>query len=182
MREMSTGFQFEIDAAQLSPCLLAKLVLDTGDINLWTGIGDLNYDGDTYLGAGNLIGITPVKETQNLEANGLRMTLNGIPSSYVSLALQEEYQNREVRLYFGVIDTAGNLDAIEIFGGIVDVMELNDTGDTASITVSCENELIRLRDPINRFLTPEDQKSRFPNDKGLDYVPTIQDKQIQWGL
>jgi len=42
--------------------------------------------------------------------------------------------------------------------------------------------LARFRaQPDTRRYTDADQQSRFPGDKGLEYVPSMQDKQIVWG-
>ena len=178
---MTTGFQTEIEAAQLSPCLLVKATLDSGVLALWSGIGSVTYGGQTYTGAGKLLGISEIKETQNLEAVGINVSLSGIPSDLISIALTEPYQGRQIVVYFGVLDNSRALSVIELFGGELDIIELRNDGQTGTITVKYESELIRLRDSINRFYTPEDQKVLYPNDKGLDYVPTLQDKEITWG-
>jgi hypothetical protein len=63
----------------------------------------------------------------------------------------------------------------------MDVMTLKDSWEKATISVNCENELIILENPkINRY-TPEDQAINFPNDKGLEYVASLQDQEILWG-
>jgi hypothetical protein len=60
-------------------------------------------------------------------------------------------------------------------------MTINDGADSLSITVSAENKLIILnRDKVLRY-TDQDQKRLFPNDKGLEYVASIQDKPLTWG-
>lgn len=182
MREMTTGFQTQIEAAQLSPCLLVKADLDSGVLALWSGIGTVSYGGQSYTGAGKLLGVSEIKETQNLEAVGISVTLSGIPSDLISIALTEPYQGRSLTVYFAVLDTTGAIiSAVVLFSGELDIMEIRNDGQSGTITVKCESDLILLREAVNRFYTPEDQKARYSNDKGLDYIPTLQDKEITWG-
>lgn len=72
-------------------------------------------------------------------------------------------------------------DPYTIFSGFMDVMVLKDNGSTATISVQCENELITLENPNTQRYTPEDQAINFPNDKGLEYVASLQDQEILWG-
>ena len=63
----------------------------------------------------------------------------------------------------------------------MDVMTITDTGDSISISLTVESELRALEKPSERRYTPEDQKIDYPFDKGFDFVPRLQDVQINWG-
>ena len=54
MRSLSSEMQAVATAETVRPILLIESDFDSGDINLWNGIGQLNYGGKTYIGAGNL--------------------------------------------------------------------------------------------------------------------------------
>jgi hypothetical protein len=114
-----------------------------------------------------------------MDAKGATLTMSGIPSSFLSLALQEPYQGRECRIYFGI--TSSPSDYVEVFSGELDQMNIEEQADSATISVTAENVLIKLERPVVRRFTNEDQKSRFPNDRGLEYVASLQDKEIFWG-
>lgn len=182
-RDISSGFQTEIEAQQLNPIILYKAEFDSGDLLLWTGYGDIDYDGDTYVGSGDLLKMSQVEETQDLVANGVTFELTGVNTSIVSLALNEEYQNRPITVYFGVLDDAGDLinDPYLMFKGVMDVMSISDDGSDSVIRVNTESELSDMREGRARNYTPEDQKSEYPNDKGLEFVPTVQDIVLTWG-
>lgn len=68
-----------------------------------------------------------------------------------------------------------------LFDGQMDKMNIQDSGDTANVTITCESKLITLQNPKVRRYTLEDQKLDFPNDKGLEFIPSLQDKVITWG-
>ncbi len=50
-RDITSGFSQEISAQRLAPIVLAKAEFDSGDVNLWSGYGNIIWNGDTYLGA-----------------------------------------------------------------------------------------------------------------------------------
>jgi hypothetical protein len=139
-----------------------------------------------------------------MEAKGAVLTVSGIASSFLSLALQEPYQGRTCIIYFGVVLTVENLlqesgfyllkedgekiilestgvTLTEIFAGELDQMNIEENVETATISITAENVLIKLNRPVVRRFTNEDQKSRFPSDIGLQYIATLQDREIFWG-
>ena len=63
----------------------------------------------------------------------------------------------------------------------MDLMNIDDGGQTCTISVSAESRLIDLDRTRERRYTSEDQKIDFPNDKGLEFIADLQDKEIIWG-
>jgi hypothetical protein len=95
------------------------------------------------------------------------------------VALQEPYQGRECRIYFGM--TSNPSAYVEVFSGELDQMNIEEAAETAVVSVTAENVLVKLERPVVRRFSDQDQKSRFPNDKGLEFVASLQDKDILWG-
>ena len=193
----------ELSKPLLEPFFTVELDFDSSPLYMWTGYGNLTIGDKTYLGAGQVLNISSVSETTEMEAKGATITVSGIPSSFLSLALQEPYQGRECRIFFAVIvnqrilqengdlifteagdillTEASGINLTEIFSGELDQMNIEENADTSVISVTAENVLIKLERPVVRRFTNEDQKSRFPNDRGLEYVAGLQDKDILWG-
>ena len=279
----------------LAPAVLVEAQFDSGTLRFWTGSGNLIVGGETYTGAGDILSVSPAAESQSVRANGITVGLNGITSALVSVALNEDCQNRPVKIemiflpidsipyvsldvavsggkfviedvsqdtiyvtegttfrfdqsdstndthnlristtsdgthtgggaqytsgwtevgtpgqagaynqwvvpsgvnatmyYYcqyhsamggtiSVTSERGFLNPFTIFDGIMDKMDIQDSGETATITVHCESALIALQNAKERRYTSEDQKIDFPNDLGLDFVPSIQDLNIVWG-
>jgi hypothetical protein len=178
-RDITGSVLNALDDDVVSPFFAVDLVLDTGPLYLWSGYGDLSIGSKTYIGAGAILNISSVSETTEMEAKGATISISGIPTSFLSLALQEPYQGRECRIYFGMTNSPSNY--VEVFSGELDQMNIEEAAETATISVTAENVLIKLERPVVRRFTNEDQKSRFPNDKGLEYVASLQDKDILWG-
>jgi hypothetical protein len=113
-----------------------------------------------------------------LSAKSITISLSGVAASLVSLALQEPYQRRKVRVYFGAVDVP---EVVEVFSGQLNTMSIEDSGDTSTIAVVVDSKLVELERASNRRYTSENQKSRFAGDTFFDYVSAIQDAEIVWG-
>jgi hypothetical protein len=181
-RDLTSGFIDEIDAKQLHVEIFVKMFFDSGTAFAWTGYGPKTWNGDLYQGVGDLASFGRMEESSVVKATGTVMVLSGVKSSLISLALTESYQGRKAEIYFAVLDSSGSViaDPYQIFGGRMDVMEIEDNGQTATISVTVENELIDLFRPRTRNYTPEDQKQHYPGDLGLDFIPFIQDAEVVW--
>jgi hypothetical protein len=70
---------------------------------------------------------------------------------------------------------------VVIFSGFMDTMVINDSSETATIQVAVENRLIEFERTRVRRYTAEDQKIDYPNDKGLEFVAEMAEKEIVWG-
>tara|TARA_R110001606_G_scaffold383381_1_gene545649 strand:+ start:253 stop:870 length:618 start_codon:yes stop_codon:yes gene_type:complete len=182
-RTLSTEMLEVASAELVRPIYLVKMEFDSEDIFLWSGLGNLVYSGDTYIGTGDLMGISPVKESEELTANGINITISGIKQSLVAVARDEPYQGRKITLFLGAFDESADIisSPVILFSGFMDVMSISDSGETSTITISAENKLIAFeRSSIRRF-TAEDQKIEHPADKGFEFVARIQQQEIIWG-
>lgn len=182
-RTLSTAMQAVATAELVRPIYLVDLEFASGSIYLWSGLGDLSFNSNTYIGAGDLLSIGAVQESTELTATGAQITLGGIKQSLLTLARDEPYQGRPLTIRLGAFDENGDLIAspVILFSGFMDVMTINDSGETSTITVSAENKLIVFQKTAVRRYTAEDQKIEHPTDKGFEFVAKIQEKEIVWG-
>jgi len=156
-------------------------------IRLWTGYGDKDIGVNTYTGSGSVMEISGLEEVADLSAKNITITLNGVDNSLVllndtydsiiSLALQEPYQRRLLRVYFGTDDTT----TVEIFSGFMNTMSIEDSGETSTITVSVESKLVALERASNRRYTQENHQARNDGDTFFSFVTELQDRDVVWG-
>lgn len=181
-RTITANMITEYTSASLRPFTLIKFEFDSGDLNLWDGVGTLSWSGDTYTGAGNLLAISPITETENIIANSLTFTLSGVPS-IISIALDEDYQWRPVTIWKGAFDADKVIidDPVLIFAGNMDVMTIVEGGDGSVVSVVAESQLRALSRASSRKWTDADQKILFPADRGFEELPQIQDEPLIWG-
>lgn len=182
-RTLTSAMQAVATAEVVRPIVLVQCDFDSGALNLWNGIGNLTVGSTAYVGAGTLLEIGKVSESADLSANGMNVKLSGVTEPLVSKARDEKYQGRELKVLLGAMDSTNSVisNPVIIFSGFMDTMTIQDTADTATITVTVENRLIEFqRNRIRRY-TAEDQKIDYPTDKGLEFVAEIAEKEIVWG-
>lgn len=183
-RTLTAAVEAEVVKTRLKPLTLVYLGFDSGAVRLFSGIGSIVYDGNTYTGAGTLGRISPIEESSDVRSNGIQLSLSGIPSSLISTALGEQYQGRTCTIWVGFLDASDALiaDPVQVFSGKLDVMQIVDSGDTCEITVTAENRLVDLERPSEvRYYADADQKRYSTGDKGCEFVEKLQTKDIVWG-
>jgi len=173
-----------VGAAAVRLALFVELLFDAGAVRLWSGIGTAAWDGKTWTGAGTLGGVSAIEETGELRAPGVVFTLSGVASAVLALALGEPVQGRPAAVWLALVDEAGAIvaDPVKVFAGRMDRVEIVREREAATVRLAAENRLVDFeRPPAALYYLPEDQKRLYPGDRGLDYVPSLQDKVIYWG-
>jgi hypothetical protein len=183
-RDITAGVSAEVVKDRLKAAWIVYFNFDSGALRLWSGTGDLIWNGNTYTGTGTLGRISPIEETSDVRSNGIQLTLSGISSSLISIALGTQYQGRTCTVWLGFFNSSDVLidDPVQVFSGKMDVMSIQDTGGTCEITVTAENRLVDLERPKEvRYYTDADQQRLSAGDKGCQFVETLQTKEIVWG-
>ena len=178
-RTITSALDTALTADSYEPFFAIDLEFDTQPLYLWTGYGSVTINSKTYVGVGNLVSVSSVEETSDISVRGATLQITGISSDALSLALNEPYQGRTATVYFGVLNDTSTYT--EVFTGFMDKMDIAEGADSSLIELSIENKLVDLERPrANRF-TSSHQKTRFPCDLGLDFLESLQDKEISWG-
>jgi hypothetical protein len=186
-RTLTSGMLGVTTADVVRPAYFVRMVFDSSEspnvLNLWSGVGDLTYGGNTYLGVGDLLSISQITETADIQATGINVSLTGIKSSFIAIAKDHEYQGRALTVSLGAFDTSGSLiaDPVIVFSGFMDTMTISESGQHSSINIAVENKLIAFERSKVRRYTAEDQKIDHPTDKGFEFVTAIVQKEIIWG-
>lgn len=181
-RSISDDFISQIDSMEVTPVIFLQLQFDDGNLNLWSGYYDTSFNGDLYVGSGNVLAVDRIEETQDFRATSVTFALNGLNSSVISAALTANYQGRPAVMWFAVLNSSNQVQAsYQLFEGRMDVLTFSDNGDTADFAVKCESNLVDIRKVRERRYTPEDHKIDHEVDVGLEFTPKIQDIEIQWG-
>jgi len=186
-RDITVAFNNAMTSTVVRPIMAVELEFSDGTLRMWNGYGDIimtaGGSSKTFTGAGDLLGITDIEESDILSMSGVTLSLSGIKSSLISTALQAQYTNRDGAIYLGLFDTSNNVvaDVYTIFKGKMDVLNISEGSQTTIIQLKLENRLISFEKSSNRMYTFEDQKVDYPNDLGFEFIPDLQDKEIIWG-
>ena len=166
------------------PVLLAEFDFESNVERAWTGVGELVWDSKTFYGTGNLGKVSKIEETTEMKATGASFQLSAIPADLIQDVVSDSIQGHSAKMWIGFMD-ADFQNLIDephlIHDGRLDTSEILDTGDTATITLNSETRFRDLDRPRTRRLTDAEQQKRFPGDKGLEFTPTMQDKEITLG-
>jgi hypothetical protein len=179
-RDLTTVLGNALDDSVIEPFFAVDLLFDNpNELYFWTGLGERTINGKTYLGTGEIMAISSVEETSQISAKGATVTFSGIPNSFLTTALSEPYQGRICNFYFGVMSNPDQYS--EIFSGFIDTMNISEGATHSTIELGIENKLIDLERPRIHKYTSAHQKSVYPNDKGMDFVASLQDQKLPWG-
>jgi hypothetical protein len=156
----------------------------------------LELDGNyySYTALGQLLAISDTSTDLRASGQELTITLSGIPTTNIALALEPKLRGSTVevyRAYFDptsgqLIDQAGNPSGV--FQGIVNNFGLGDEiqegslSGTVSFTLICSSVVdVMGRKRAGRRTNPLDQRLYFPNDPSMDRVVKIANTNYDFG-
>lgn len=182
MRDVSLTIQSILASDNVPLLALVELDFVSGFVRATNAGYDFQWNGHTWVGLGQLGGISQIQEGRDLEMHGCSLTLSGIPPEFISLALSDEYQGRDATIYTAILDANHQIiaDPIITFKGRMDTMKIA-MGQTATIELSIESMLTDWERPRVRRYNHEDQISEYPNDKGFEFVTQMVEKELVWG-
>jgi hypothetical protein len=181
-RDISSGMLAPLLTNYIRPCLLAVITFASQTVYVWTGVGDLVYNGNTYLGVGGLGSIGKITEATDVQAYGLTLTLSGIDPNLLNESLIDIKQGAPAILYFALLDSTGAIygTPYPMFSGNVDKSSVHLGVDSASISLQLENRLADLQRASNRRYTSADQQRYYPGDTIFSSVESLNDIALIW--
>lgn len=192
-RGLTAAMLAELAKDHIRPAFFVEIEFSSGVQRMWSGVGDFVWNSQTFSGVGHFGGISPVKESGEVVASNFILSLSGIPSSLLGLALSEIRHNKRAKVWFALLDENGAVisDPVRIAKGFTDRAEIQEAGDFATIRLNCETQDAQLQRAKERRWTPEDQKAALwldgsrqqtnPSDKGFDDVPALAEINLVWG-
>lgn len=187
MRNLTSGMVTAVQKTVLHPVIFFEGEFTTGGgsfVRVWSGIGSITWNSLTWTGVGHLGGLSAILESDDLRANGVAVSLSGIPAALISTALADARQGLPGKIWIGEIDPdtlAITADPFLAFEGRLDVPEIEDGGDTAVIRINYESRMIEADLASNHRYTDETQQHFFLGDLGFEFVPEVQNWTGVWG-
>lgn len=183
-RNLTAAQLAEITAQNLRPALFVSLAFTSGTVYLWSGVGSISWNGQTWLGVGDLGQVSPIGETSDVTAVSVKLSLSGIPADMVTHALGEVRQGAPVFIYQAFLTTAGGIVSSPntAWSGRMDTCEISESGETAIISITAESRMLDLRRICPRRYENQDQTIDFIGDLGFSYVASLQEASVFWGV
>lgn len=170
-----------LNADNLRYIYMVDIQLDGGDLSFNTSLANFTYDSKVFVGRGNLGQVSSIKESSNLDPDKCLITLSGIDTVLLAALLAENYVNRPAYVYIALLDESNQIigEPFMHFPGVVGALAVS-YGSEAVINIELNDSLVLwARAKIKRY-TNQQQQSKYPGDKGLEFVEQITDKEIIW--
>lgn len=182
-RDVTSDMSAALQSANLAPAVFVEAHFANEIVYVWTGIGDISWNSQTWKGVGALGSIGTIEDGSAVEAKGTTIALSGLNQELLNDALNDYQTGLPVKIYLGLFNEDDELidSPIRSFIGRMDLPTVSVAGDTSTITISCENLLLDMNTSVERRYTNEDQRIDHPEDRGFEFVNAIQDVTIFWG-
>lgn len=184
---MSSAMLAALTSTELNLAIFIEATFATGTVYLWSGIGPISWNGNTWTGLGALLSVSPSEETSTVEAKGLQLTLNGFDATLLPDVMNEFALLQPVTVYLGCF-SSGSLIASPLitFSGRMDEPTVSVSSDendrtVGTISINCESPLADMNVAVDRRYTIEDQQADWPGDLGFSFVDQLQEITINWG-
>jgi hypothetical protein len=193
---MSRSFSTDVAAAlaqsHVRLITMVKLEFDSATLYVHNGLGTYSWDGQSWLGAGDLASISAISEGNDLTPYAVKLSLSSIDASVASAALEENYFQRPVTIYLGVLDendafvqeSSGTTNnPVQVWAGFIDSIAVtsgNEGGD--AVVVTCESELAIFQRSRNLLFTNvwQQDRSAHNNDRFFDLVHKMDGMKVNW--
>lgn len=171
---------------------LVELQFTSGTVRYTTAPMAVTVGVDTYLGLGDLAGVSDVSESENTGAEQLALSFSLVNPALLAATLGnvEGYRGRPARLWLQLFDEAFQPAGAPVlrWSGVMDKVQVSRTpaaqggGNSAGkIELLCSRAgVARARNAQGLRLSHAQQQQRFPGDLGLEYVPTLIEKPSLW--
>jgi hypothetical protein len=170
-------------AAHVRPIVFLELQFVSGTVRLHNAVGTYTWGGQDWLGVGALGEIAPVEEADGQSPYRIAYRLNGLNSTILQEAINEEVFERLAIRYDGFIGDDGKLvaDPDETRRDLMDTMEVIRGDEMEGVVLNCESELVRDTQAPGGLFTDEDQQALYSGDTGFKYLAQMIDAKVHWG-
>jgi hypothetical protein len=147
---------------------------------------DITIGGDTYVSLGAMLGFSSVEENRLFTATNVTITLSGIPSyegsqlNFIAQILQNDYVDREVKIYRSFFAADQYIDSFLMFSGRMDSPVIqDDPADTTTVAVTCSSHWVDYERANGVITNDARQQALYPGDLGFSNSAHVI-KDIQW--
>jgi hypothetical protein len=149
---------------------------------------DITVNGQNYTAQGNFLGISEATETGTLQVTNISITISALDSNEVTDLGRSEQINQTVTIRKAFLnqpdldlvgDSAGDT-SILIFKGKINGYRIEDSRDTATITLEVNSQFTNFRRKTGRRTNQSNFQKEHPQDHSMEFShETLQD--IKWG-
>jgi hypothetical protein len=180
-KTITAGVTAAKNAASTYVAFLAEFEFASGFVYFTSSPTTVTWSGKTYVGLGNFASVEEIKESEELQAIGLKFSLSGANATIANIALTEHVQGKLAWLYVAFMNDGSIIsDPVLEFAGRVDTMIVNESEGQTNIVLNVESRMADWQRPNVRRFNAVDHQKDHPNDKFFDFVELMVEKEIIW--
>lgn len=182
MKTLTTALSNSLAGDHVTTVAFVELQFASGTHRYCTAGQTIAWNGNDWLGVGAIASIEAIKETEGLQATGLKMMLSGVPTSLISLALGEAVQGKTAKMWVAGIDTTGAVaaDPVLEYQGRVDTLFINDSESSCLIGINVESRMADFQRPNTRRFNAATHEADYPGDKFFSHIVAMTEAEIIW--
>ncbi len=174
-----------LSAGYCEPVHLLMLTFRSATRYVWSGVGDLVWGGNTFLGVGSLGALGDVKESSEVTADGTSVSLSGIDPTDLGESLTDIQLGAPAARWLGAVQPGTRTligTPYPLFVGQVDKPSIYTGPEKISISLALESRMINHARASNRRYTAADQHANgYPDDIAFNWVEIMNDIALVWG-
>jgi hypothetical protein len=187
MSLFSSTIQTALSGVTIRAANLVYLDFTSGPMRIWPGFGPLVAGGETWSGTNDLLSISGIETPIGGSAPETTLTLSGVNPDLIAAGLEasSEVKGRTAIVYLQFFDDAWQpLDSpYAVMTGVMDRMSIKATGpETRQVSVNVEWLFTRRAISPFGYLSDRDQRSLYAGDRGLEQMPAMQNKSVNWPI
>lgn len=161
-------------------CHLIKIEFASGPVLLTDAVFDVEFNGETYLGNGVLLGLDAIKTKSEINIGEIKVAFTLVEQSLLATLLGTTQVNRLVTIHRAYLNGAQVIpDAITLWSGLITGFNGKD-GKSPSAAIRVASEWADYKKAVGRRSTTASQQRFFPDDLGFEFAP-VSGKEYKWG-
>ncbi|WP_213805762.1 hypothetical protein [Granulicella sp. dw_53] len=183
-RQLDPAMATALATNHIQPFFMAVLSFKTSMQWVWSGVGNLVWNSQTFVGVGSFAKIGTIQEGADANSNayGTTVTLSGIDPVLLQDCQTDMVPGAQATLWFGLLTNGVMVGSpYQIFSGTMDQPTISWDQDTITITLALESKMLNLARPSNRRYTSADQRLYYPTDTAFGWVEQLNDLADVWG-
>jgi hypothetical protein len=182
MRTLSQAALEQLAGRIVWPALALHLDYAPAPVRAWSGVGELQYDGATWLGVGHFGEIDGVEEVHDIKASSIKATLRNIGEKNFCESANLPLRGHPLRIDLVLLDpdSGAILEGFTIWRGTVDSYTALLEPAIQGLQVTGVSEMAIIRKSPGLLYDSESQKAVYPDDTALRFVTAIQNSEIRF--
>jgi len=175
-----------IESSSANIVYFLELQIDSGSpevaLRLHNHLGTITWGSRVWTGAGSLLGIEGIQETNQINPAPFRASLSGVNSDVTNVVFNTNYYRKPCYFYMGAM-SAGALvaDPSLIFSGFIEKIDMSVGGEGGdSVTLTAESEFILFKRSRNVRYTDRQLQSEYSGDLGFELLESTSNAKVVW--